>query len=136
LVETTIVSIKDIGQLNPFYPVCILFLTIASLSGQVVKPDDRVCGKWESTGRDLIMQVYKRDGEFRAKIFWFADTGGKPLDYWKDVHNPNPALRSPKWVGMSILRNLTYQPDTGTWEKWHGLRFKAWPGMERICLDR
>lgn len=75
-----------------------------------------ICGKWESAENNLIIQVYIDGGEFKAKIIWFSDTDGKPMDYWTDARNPDPALRSRKILGMSILRGLKYNPKTHSWE--------------------
>jgi uncharacterized protein (DUF2147 family) len=78
---------------------------------------DRVCGKWEFAEKNLVIQVYREAGEFKAKIVWFDDKDdSKPLDYWKDDQNPDPALRSRKILGMNVLEKLTYNEDTNTWE--------------------
>lgn len=77
---------------------------------------ERVCGKWESEHHNLRIQVYMQNNQFRAKIIWFSDTDGKPMDYWRDVHNPDPKLRSRRILGMSILSGLRYNAKTNTWE--------------------
>lgn len=108
----------------------LLFLLLAGLevNGQATAASRRICGKWKSTDNKLIIQVFVKDNEFQAKILWYSDTEGKPLDYWTDVRNPNPALRSRKILGMSVLRNLTYDPETGTWE--HGMVYDSRHGRE------
>ena len=79
---------------------CVYFLlmlfTVPYTNGQAIDGHDRICGKWESVEKSLIIQVYMAGSDFKAKIIWYSDTEGKPMDYWTDRHNPNPALRSRK----------------------------------------
>jgi uncharacterized protein (DUF2147 family) len=98
----------------------IFFLLMGFATGyanaQTLKAAEIICGKWESTDKELTIKVYMHDNEFRAEIIWFSDTDGKPMDYWKDVRNPDPALRNRKILGMSVLSGLKYDADTNTWE--------------------
>lgn len=94
----------------------LIVLTAGNSNAQTLKERQRICGKWESTDKELAIKVYMQDSEFKAEIIWFSDTAGKPMNYWKDIHNPNPALRSRKILGMSILSGLKYNAETDTWE--------------------
>ncbi len=38
------------------------------------------------------------------------------MDKWTDKHNPDPALRSRKILGLNILKDMVYHEDTNTWE--------------------
>ena len=86
------------------------------LSAQSVPARERICGKWENQAKTLRIQVYTQNNDFRAKIIWFSDTEGKPMNYWKDSRNPDPKLRNRTILGMSILRDLKYDEKKGTWE--------------------
>jgi uncharacterized protein (DUF2147 family) len=108
--------------------VALLLLTAVAVQAQKVPARDRICGTWESVNKDLIIRISTSGKEFQANIVWFRDTEGKPLDYWTDVHNPDPALRSRKLLGMSLLRNLTYNQKTATWE--NGLVYESRHGRE------
>ncbi|HEY9001267.1 MAG TPA: DUF2147 domain-containing protein [Mucilaginibacter sp.] len=77
---------------------------------------ERICGKWESEQHNLRISIYMDKDQFKAKIIWFSDTEGKPMDYWRDVRNPDPKLRSRKILGMSILSGLRYDPENDSWE--------------------
>ena len=77
---------------------------------------EQICGKWESSEKNLIVQVYMQDNQFIAKIVWYNDTDGKPMDYWTDKRNPDPSLRNRKILGMSVLQNMTYMACTNSWE--------------------
>ena len=91
-------------------------LTTVSLKANDVPPGERICGKWESTENNLIVQVYMQHDKFVAKIIWFSDTAGRHMDYWRDVRNPDPSLRNRKILGMNVLEDLTYQAGTNSWE--------------------
>lgn len=96
--------------------IIISFFMAIVASAQTVPPRSKICGKWESTNNSLIITISLVKNEYKAVIDWFSDTEGKPLDYWKDRHNPDPKLRNRKIHGLSILRNLTYHIDTKSWE--------------------
>jgi uncharacterized protein (DUF2147 family) len=98
----------------------ISFLTLFLLTKVQATPSvpskEAVCGKWETTDNSLIVNITLEKGQYKATMVWFRDTDGKPLDYWKDVHNPDPALRGRKLHGMSVLTGLKYHSDTNSWE--------------------
>ncbi len=82
-----------------------------------VAADEQICGKWQNQDKNLVVQVYKEDSEFRAKIVWFDNGGGpKAMETTTDKHNPNPALRTRKLLGMNVLEKLVYDPDSNSWE--------------------
>lgn len=115
---------------NKFACVCFLVVlfTVFCAKVQAITGRGDICGKWESVENNLIIQVYIADGAFKAKIIWFSDTEGKPMDYWTDRRNPNPALRSRKILGMEILRGLQYDPHSHTWE--NGMVYDSKHGRE------
>jgi uncharacterized protein (DUF2147 family) len=77
---------------------------------------EQICGKWESSEKNLVVQVYREDNKFRAKIVWIVNTSHEPLDTWTDVNNPDESLRNRKILGMSVLSNFCYKPCTKSWE--------------------
>ena len=112
-------TIYSLFMISRQYVFCLyLLLLAAALNGhaQGVPPAERVCGKWESTDKRLIIQVYMEHSQYLAKLLWYSNTGGKPLDYWRDVKNPDPKLRSRRLLGMSLLRGLRYDKDSNSWE--------------------
>jgi uncharacterized protein (DUF2147 family) len=94
----------------------LIVFAVDNTKAQTLKEEERICGKWESTDKEVAIKVYMQDNEFRAEIIWFSDTEGKPMDYWEDVRNPDPALRNRKILGMSVLSGLKYNADTHSWE--------------------
>ncbi|MGF7078330.1 DUF2147 domain-containing protein [Mucilaginibacter sp. UYCu711] len=103
-----------------FFSWLTIFLTTIMFSGnviaQAVPARERICGKWENKDKTLRIQIYTDKNNFQARIIWFSDTEGKPMSYWKDKHNLNPALRNRTILGMSILSGLRYNAKEHTWE--------------------
>jgi uncharacterized protein (DUF2147 family) len=99
-----------------FFLFLAFFFSSINLGAHSILPAERICGKWESSEKTLIVQVYKADNKFAAKLIWYADTGGKPMNYWTDKRNPNPALRNRKLIGMSVLQDMVYRAATNSWE--------------------
>ncbi|MET3978242.1 uncharacterized protein (DUF2147 family) [Mucilaginibacter sp. UYP25] len=83
---------------------------------QSAPASERICGKWENEEKTLRIQIYTIHSDFQSKIIWFSDTEGKPMNYWKDKRNPDPALRNRTILGMSILDGLKYDAQNQTWE--------------------
>jgi len=79
---------------------------------------DKICGKWMSAQKNLIVQVYKEGDSFRAKIVWFSDKDdpSRPMDVRTDYKNPDKALQDRKVIGMNVLDGLQYIPKTDSWE--------------------
>jgi len=96
--------------------IALILLTTFSTFAQSVSPSERILGKWETPEKTIGIQVYMVNKDYKAKIIYYTDTGGKPMDYWTDKRNPDPALRSRKILGMEILRGLKYSPKTDSWE--------------------
>ena len=113
-----------------FLFVCfsLSFFTSIKQPANIPGSAEQICGKWESSEKNLIVQVYKEDNKFQAKIIWFVNTGGKSLDTWTDVNNPDESLRSRKILGMSVLNNLCYKSCTNSWED--GMIYDAQHGRD------
>ncbi|HTH83401.1 MAG TPA: DUF2147 domain-containing protein [Mucilaginibacter sp.] len=101
-----------------FISFLFLFSVFISFTkASTVNDPDRVCGKWMSAEKNLMVQVYKEDGAFRAKIIWFKnEDNSKPMEEWRDKHNPDETLRNRRLIGMSILQGLDYIPKSNSWE--------------------
>jgi len=104
------------------------FFTGIKQPANVAAPAEQICGKWESSEKNLAVQVYKEDNKFKAKIIWFVNTGGKSLDTWTDVNNPDESLRSRKILGMSVLTDLCYKSCSNSWED--GMIYDAQHGRD------
>ena len=106
--------------------------------GRSMSPDEQVCGKWETMEHNLIIQVYHDNNTFKAKIIWFKDGDARLMNSWTDRRNPDPALRNRKIIGLSVLRDLTYNADTNTWENgmiYDSKHGREWNAAARIDKD-
>jgi uncharacterized protein (DUF2147 family) len=97
-----------------FFPM--ILLTSINLSANVVPPEELICGKWESSEKNLVVQVYKENNKFKAEIIWFNPGGGKTMEECVDLHNPDVSLRCRKVLGMSVLVDMCYKSNTNSWE--------------------
>jgi uncharacterized protein (DUF2147 family) len=99
------------------YLAFLFFFTVGAQNPQsAVSKSDQICGKWMSSEKNLEVQVYKAGNSFKAKIIWFKGEPGNPMQNWRDVHNPDPKLRSRKVLGMDVLSGLQYNADDNSWE--------------------
>ena len=80
---------------------------------------DAILGQWESTEKNLIVEVYKQHHDFKAKVVWFYDEDDTitPIEERLDVKNPNKNLRTRKILGADILSGLVYDRKQKRWEK-------------------
>lgn len=108
------------NNLLMFKFLTLFFLTTLIAPLQPVKPDidgDRICGKWMSSGKNLMVQIYKTGNSYRGKMIWFkSDDNSKTMEEWTDKHNPNPALRTRKILGIDVISGATYDNDSDSWE--------------------
>ena len=108
------------------YTISILFTFITTISLAQTTPDV-ILGKWITTSGNCIVEVYKQNQEFKAKILWFKATK-KPMDDWTDEKNSNIALRKRKLLGMDVVRGLRYNSDEKQWVD--GMIYDATTGKE------
>ncbi|WP_435357309.1 DUF2147 domain-containing protein [Emticicia sp. SJ17W-69] len=77
---------------------------------------DKIIGKWLSEEHDLKVEMYKKNNFYFGKVIWFACIPETPnMEDFKDTENPNPKLRSRKWLGLEVVENLIYNGKS-TWE--------------------
>lgn len=104
---------------------CLLFPVL--LRAQNVSPTEQICGRWTTVEKNLTVDVYKDNGEYKAKIVWFKnDDESKRMDEWTDKHNPNKELRDRKILGMDVVDDLVYDAKSKSWE--HGKVYDAKSG--------
>lgn len=88
---------------------------------------DQICGKWQNTEKNLIVQVYREDDEFKAKVVWFDNGDGEQSMYnYRDKRNPDASLRNRKVLGMNVMEDLEYMPESNSWE--NGIIYDASSG--------
>ena len=79
--------------------------------GSYAQSDD-LCGFWLTEKHDSQVQVFKAsNGKFYGKVAWMEKNKDTT-----DTKNPNEKLRSKKILGLQILNNSVYNPESKTWE--------------------
>ena len=76
---------------------------------------DAILGKWMTDAKNCIVEVYKQNTEYKARVLWFDIKGKKPMNDWTDVKNPDKSLRSRKLLGMEVLNRLHYNQNNNEW---------------------
>lgn len=78
---------------------------------------DAILGVWETEDKRAHILIYKAKNQYYyGKIVWMKepyDSQGRPK---RDVHNPNPALRSRLLMNMPILLHFCYNAKEKRWE--------------------
>jgi uncharacterized protein (DUF2147 family) len=93
--------------------VCFL-LSMAQAGAQ---NRNAIVGKWESTEKNLIVEVYEKGNAFEAKIAWFHDDDDTitPINQRLDIKNPNKTLRNRPILGIDVLSGLQYNAKQNKW---------------------
>jgi uncharacterized protein (DUF2147 family) len=91
-----------------------LFFSLLSFISIGQNNPDAILGKWITTTGDCIIEVYKQNTEFKAKLVWFKE-GKKKMNDYKDEKNPNPDLRGRKILGMDVVDGMHYDADEKQW---------------------
>ncbi|MBB2151623.1 DUF2147 domain-containing protein [Pedobacter gandavensis] len=110
--------------------VIVLLSGLPAFSQESPQNPDRIVGKWMTEKKNLIVEVYKHDHKYKAKIVWFDDTDdlSRPAEMRRDDQNPDPSLRKRKILGLEILKLLEYNQKTNSWED--GIIYDALTGKE------
>jgi hypothetical protein len=87
-----------------------------------------ICGRWVSRQKNLIVDVYREDNDYKARIVWFNAGSEQKMEAWCDTNNPVKALRSRKVIGLNILNSLQYEPASRSYE--NGMIYYAMHGHE------
>lgn len=95
----------------------LFFISTTNLCAQ--DRENRICGFWMSTEKNLAVKIFKQAGDFKAKVVWFRnkDNPDKDINDYKDTSNPNPNLRNRKILGMELVEGLSYRKESDSWEK-------------------
>ena len=100
------------------YIAVIVFAAISSLAVAQNSPD-AIVGKWEAVPqKNVIVEVYKDQGEYKARVVWFNDNDdkSKPMNIRQDDNNVDPSLRKRKILGLQVLNNMVYNSKNNKWE--------------------
>ena len=92
-----------------------IFISCISITSFTQTSPDAILGKWMTDANNCIVEVYKENTEYKAKVVWFDIKNKQPMNDWLDVKNPDKALRSRKLLGMEVLNRLHYNRHDNEW---------------------
>lgn len=99
----------------------ILFSALLFLSKVFCQTSEAVLGKWTNEEKTQIVEVYKKDNAYFAKLVKLNDTEAK---YQFDVNNDDPNLKNRKLIGLDLWTNFTYDAYREQWKDGRIYNFK------------
>lgn len=91
-------------------------LQITSAAAQASSPEE-IEGVWETEQGNFKFEVFDAGGSFAARVIYgdrLMEADGKTFK--KDIHNPDPKLRSRSLEGITFLTDLKWDPQDRRWE--------------------
>jgi uncharacterized protein (DUF2147 family) len=96
--------------------ILALSISFLSLQSKAEQTGDQILGSWKADDKVLTIEIQQNAGTYTGRIISFTDHHNTtPSDQRLDEKNPNPALRSRKLVGLTVLTGLHYDPSSKTW---------------------
>jgi uncharacterized protein (DUF2147 family) len=86
-----------------------LFLCLGTTGFNVVSPDERLIGVWESEEKNLLVQISKEKDQFVGTMTYFQCPTETIMRTKVDSENPDPTLVSRKLLGLKLLEKLSYE---------------------------
>ncbi|KTF68294.1 hypothetical protein ATB93_14945 [Sphingomonas sp. WG] len=89
--------------------------TLLPVAAQTVAPT--IAGIWQAENGQMKIEMFERDGGYAGRLLWgqrAVEADGKTFK--RDVHNPDPSLRTRSLQGITILQNLKWNAHAGRWE--------------------
>lgn len=99
--------------------ISFLILFACFVSTARAQRADAILGKWKAEEKVLTIQIYKQGSEYRGKIVTYQNRHHpeKNPATQRDIHNPEPALRQRRLIGMDVLTGLYYDAGNKSWEE-------------------
>lgn len=88
-----------------------LFLCLLSTGFDVLSPDDRLIGTWESEEKNLLIEISKERNHFVGTMTYFQCATETIMRSRVDTENPDPRLVDRKLLGLKLVEKLTYEGD-------------------------
>ena len=107
--------------------ITFLLLVLSVSCTSIAQNPDAIIGKWMTLSGNCLVEVYKENTEYKAKLLWFK-AGDKPINDWTDDKNHDPVLRNRKLLGIDVVRGLHYDSKEDEWVD--GIIYDASSGKE------
>ena len=109
--------IKEImkHRLNLKAGLLMLFFCLITITGKSVKPasGNDIIGIWLTQSKETMIEIKKTGNIYLGIVFWLknpiSQATGKPK---VDSKNPDPKLITQPILGLNLLINFTYSPQT------------------------
>lgn len=76
-----------------------------------------LAGTWQAENGQMKIEMFEAGGAYAGRLLWgqrAVEADGKTFK--RDVHNPDPTLRTRSLQGITILQNLKWDPKDRRWE--------------------
>lgn len=83
------------------FTLCALFIAFAVAA----QSNDPILGKWENSGKEGRIEIYKKGEKYFGKLYWIKDASKK------DTKNPDKNLQGRAIQGLEILTNFVKKGD-------------------------
>lgn len=80
------------------------------------KADD-IVGVWLTEKKESKIEIYKKGNKYFGKIIWIKETVGPDGKEKLDVNNPDANKRDRPLLGLTLLKNLTWDADEQEWNE-------------------
>lgn len=104
----------------------LIFFFILTFNLFTNKIEDKIKGKWISPTKKEVIEIYEKDGKYRARIVWLkypnykegTKIDGKDLSNKEksDIKNPNDNKRTRKIIGLHLSKDLIYDFKRNLWK--------------------
>jgi len=94
-----------------------LFCLLLLLSSAARADENSILGRWLSSEKNLMVEVYKQGTDYKARVVWFYDVKDTitPINQRLDKRNPDITLRTQKLLGLDVLKHLVYDIGENKW---------------------
>lgn len=116
----------------------LLLSTFSILNADAPTNADAILGKWVTTDNKLVVEVYRQNMAFKARVLWFKDINDQAMNTRTDDKNPDRSLRTRKLIGMEVLNKLQFDPKNNEWvngQIYDAKRGREWESMAWISND-
>ncbi|MCC5928883.1 MAG: DUF2147 domain-containing protein [Cyclobacteriaceae bacterium] len=86
----------------------LILLPLLGIEAYAQSSSNAIVGEWINEKGDAKFKIYRKGDKYFGDITW--GTGGPT----KDVKNPDPSKRNQELVGLTILKDFTYE-NKNTW---------------------
>lgn len=95
----------------------IAFLVIQTIvSFNITVNQDAILGKWITEEGKSVVEVFKNNNKYFAKILWLKEPNDKEGKPKKDTKNPSKDLKNSAIVGLVFLKDFEFN-GKDAWEK-------------------